>query len=64
MAWPPTAEDRQNAFNEDGTWFLNRYRCDCTAKWTDQWACMCDNDCPACGTTCSPYESKEIAFDG
>jgi len=31
-------------------WFLNLYECDrCDCKWTDEWFCMCDDECPDCG---------------
>jgi hypothetical protein len=65
MAWPPTSEDKAQAFKEDGTWFENRYDCsECGEHWTDNWSCTSDDDCPKCGTTCSPSESEEIEFDG
>lgn len=63
MAWPPTDADKQAAFEEDGTWFANTYQCPCGTRWTDQWSCMCDDDCPSCGTTCSPEISEEIDFE-
>jgi len=37
--------------------FTNHYECPCGTEWTDQWECACDDDCPSCGTTCSPTES-------
>ena len=40
--------------------FLNHYRCDaCDEEWSDRWSCACDDDCPACGTSISPYDSDE-----
>ena len=31
-------------------WFLNHYECArCDGTWTDQWSCMCDDECPHCG---------------
>lgn len=60
MAWPPNSHDKQRAFEEDGTWFKNTYRCDCGETWDDEWSCQCDDDCPECGTTCSPDESEEL----
>ena len=59
MATPPTLEDKKRAFAEDGTWFENDYSCDCGAQWTNEWSRMCADDCPACGTACSPFESNE-----
>lgn len=64
MAWPPTSDDNQRAFEEDKAWFENHYRCDCGQEWDDQWSCTCDDDCPSCGATCSPRNSAEIPFDG
>ena len=51
-------------------WFLNFYRCArCKRRWTDQWSCMCDDDCPHCGARhMPPYDSEAlttlIAEDG
>jgi predicted nucleic acid-binding Zn-ribbon protein len=52
-----TAEDCA----EEG-WFLNYYRCDeCGHDWTDEWSCMCDDDCPHCGARhWSPYKSDDL----
>lgn len=41
-------------------WFANHYDCPCGCTWTDEWDCMCDDDCPECGITCSPSDSDEI----
>ena len=43
-------------------WFLNFYRCArCKRIWTDQWSCMCDDDCPHCGARhMQPYDSEEL----
>ena len=43
-------------------WFLNFYKCArCRRIWTDQWSCMCDDDCPHCGARhMSPYDSEEL----
>jgi hypothetical protein len=61
MSWPPTAQDRERAFKEDGAWFLNHYRCgSCKRRWTDEWSCTCDDDCPSCGATNSPVSSDEL----
>src|SRR5579883_3466715 len=40
---------------------VNSYRCPCGAEWTDEWDCGCDDECPVCGTTCSPIESVRRA---
>ena len=30
-------------------WFSNRYECErCGRRWTDEWSCMCEDDCPYC----------------
>ena len=44
-------------------WFLNFYKCErCKRIWTDQWSCMCDDECPNCGTSdFSPIESEDIS---
>jgi len=43
-------------------WFLNHYECDrCGRDWTDEWSCMCDDDCPHCGARhMSPSESDDL----
>jgi hypothetical protein len=43
-------------------WFLNHYECErCERKWSDQWSCMCDDECPHCGARdMTPYESDEL----
>ena len=43
--------------------FRNYYHCDeCGHDWEDEWSCMCDDDCPACGARhWSPYKSEDIA---
>ena len=43
-------------------WFLNVYRCDrCKRIWTDEWSCMCDDDCPHCGARhMSPCHSEDM----
>jgi predicted nucleic acid-binding Zn-ribbon protein len=43
-------------------WFRNHYRCDdCGSTWTDEWSCMCDDDCPHCGARhMSPGESDDL----
>lgn len=51
-------------------WFLNLYRCErCERIWTDEWSCMCDDDCPHCGARhMTPFDSENltelIAQDG
>lgn len=41
---------------------LNSYHCDdCDVSWTDEHSCGCDDECPECGSDCSPVDSEEIA---
>ncbi|NVN87891.1 MAG: hypothetical protein HXX15_17575 [Rhodopseudomonas sp.] len=43
-------------------WFLNHYKCDrCGRRWTDEWSCMCDDECPRCGARdMTPYDSDNL----
>jgi hypothetical protein len=43
-------------------WFLNFYECDrCGHEWTDEWSCMCDDECPECGARhMSPYKGDDL----
>lgn len=43
-------------------WFLNYYTCDrCGGDWTDEWSCMCDDDCPDCGARhMSPHKGDNL----
>ena len=43
-------------------WFLNFYRCEsCRRRWTDEWSCMCDNECPHCGARdITPIRSEDL----
>jgi len=43
-------------------WFLNHYTCArCNSTWTDEWSCMCDDDCPHCGARhMSPADSDDL----
>ena len=41
---------------------INTYHCPkCGCEWRDEWDCGVDDDCPDCGTTCSPVDSEAIA---
>jgi hypothetical protein len=44
-------------------WFRNEYKCvDCGSKWTDEWSCMCDDDCRQCGARhMSPEDSDDLS---
>lgn len=43
-------------------WFLNFYRCEhCKRRWTDEWSCMCDDECPHCGASdMTPFKSEDL----
>ena len=43
-------------------WYLNHYRCArCDRDWSDEWSCMCDDDCPHCGARhMSPTDSDDL----
>ncbi|MGJ5039662.1 MULTISPECIES: hypothetical protein [unclassified Bradyrhizobium] len=43
-------------------WFLNFYRCErCAQAWSDEWSCMCDDECPHCGARdMSPSRSEDL----
>jgi hypothetical protein len=43
-------------------WFLNFYKCDrCKRRWTDEWSCMCDDECPHCGARdMTPVDSHDL----
>jgi hypothetical protein len=43
--------------------FLNFYRCPCGTMWTDLWSCTCDDRCPECNISCSPYKSEDAERD-
>lgn len=46
-------------------WYLNHYRCvRCEAHWTDEWDCMCDDRCPECNLSMTPYHSDELEGGG
>jgi hypothetical protein len=43
-------------------WYANHYSCErCGRDWTDEWSCMCDDDCPHCGSRhYSPEDSEDL----
>jgi hypothetical protein len=43
-------------------WFLNFYKCvRCKRRWTDEWSCTCDDQCPHCGARdMSPTHSEDL----
>lgn len=41
--------------------FVNHYRCnECGTEWDDIWSCTCDDRCPTCNTSISPYHSDDL----
>ena len=42
--------------------FLNFYRCArYRRRWTDEWSCMCDDECPHCGARdMTPIDSENL----
>jgi predicted nucleic acid-binding Zn-ribbon protein len=41
--------------------FTNFYRCGrCGEKWEDDWDSTCDDRCPKCNESTSPYKSEDI----
>lgn len=44
-------------------WFRNYYLCsECGHEWEDEWSCMCNDDCPACGARhFEPYNSDDLS---
>ncbi len=44
---------------------LNHYTCPrCAEVWSDEWDCMADDDCPACGLRhISPHDADELEED-
>jgi|SRR5579871_173226 len=43
-------------------WYANHYNSDrCGEEWVDEWSCMCDDDCPECGSRhYSPEDSEDL----
>lgn len=50
-------------------WFRNQYRHrDCPEEpgieWDGEWSCMCNSECPACGTKdIEPYDAETLEDD-
>lgn len=41
--------------------FTNFYECPrCKTTWQDEWDSTCDDRCPNCNLTCSPFKSEDI----
>lgn len=46
----------------DGTTgYIVSYRCSCGTRWTQQWSCACDDECPSCGRD---IEASDYKLDG
>lgn len=53
-------EDEDSDEDEEAK-FRNFYRCDdCSEEWDDEWSCQCDDECPTCGVSYTPYKSEDI----
>ena len=40
--------------------FTNFYQCsECNYDWSTEWSCACDDRCPACDTSISPFHSED-----
>jgi len=45
-------------------WYIKYYKCsDCGCEWQDEWDCLCDDKCPNCNTSMSPYNHDVIEDD-
>lgn len=42
--------------------YTNHYE-HCGRIWTDQWSCMCNDRCPACGHEIEPFKSLDLVED-
>jgi hypothetical protein len=41
--------------------YRNYYHCPiCGEHWEDEWDCTCDDRCPNCNASCSPYKSEDL----
>lgn len=50
-----------NAFQAVVGSMRNHYDCStCGAVWDDLWSCASDDDCPECGSTCTPHCSDVL----
>ena len=51
--------------DEDKTkaaWYENSYDCsECTATWTNEWSCMCNDRCPECDCETQPTSSIDLS---
>ena len=46
------------------TWFRKHHTCECGSDWWDEWDCLCNDQCPACGLKdIEPDDYEEIADD-
>jgi len=45
-------------------WFINYYHCkSCDEKWEMEWDADCDDKCPKCHSSYTPYKSEEFDDD-
>jgi hypothetical protein len=40
--------------------YLNQYKCICGYEWEDTNDCTCDDRCPECNTSMTPYNSIDL----
>ena len=43
-------------------YYLNFYQCSCGLDWEYKWDSMCDDRCPNCHTSISPFKSTETGL--
>lgn len=48
---------------EPKLWFRKEHECSCGCQWTDEWDCLCDDECPNCGADVSPSDWEEVDPD-
>lgn len=51
------------AEKDDQAWFVNYYKCGCGQEWEYASDCACDDRCPDCDTSISPYKSEDVSRD-
>lgn len=45
-------------------WFIKDHKCpSCDHEWTDAWECLCDDECPECGTDTPPHTWEDWEDD-
>ena len=57
---PEHEHDKFNSDNDETLLFRNQYACKCGHEWEDEYEHSCDDRCPNCRTSVSPYWSEEL----